>query len=139
MVTTVDRPDAYENLKEGEVLVKEGDTSTDLYWLLEGELVVTKRVEQKGSKNLVMKLGTVKAGELVGEMSFIAQGPRSATVKALTDCKLMKLNYGDFQSMMKGQPKWVTKIVDSLCKRLRDTTDALHRTRGDLEKVTRKE
>ena len=106
------------HLSPGDFLIKEGQKSNNLYWLQEGELQILKQVEGKKHKIL----GTIKAGELVGEIAFIDQKPRSASVRALTDCQVITLHYDDFKDMIEEQPKWVKKIINTLCNRIRENS-----------------
>jgi len=107
--------DVIRYLEPGETLIKEGEESADLYWILEGELIVTKKIKDR----IVVELGKIKSGELVGEMAFLDQQPRSATVKAVEKCKIMTLHYDDFSNMIEAQPKWMKKIFQTLCNRIR--------------------
>lgn len=105
-------------LKPGEILLDQGEESSNLYWCLQGELKV-----YKVSSDTIVELGRIKAGELVGELSFIDQKQRSATVKAVSDCQLIQLNYADFEEMLKVQPKWIKKLLDTLTRKVRYLSD----------------
>lgn len=105
-------------LKTGELLVKEGEDSNALYWLVEGRLEVLKKVQ-----DIYIQVNVIEAGELVGELAFLDQKPRSATVKALTDCQLVKLEYKEFQEMLAAQPKWMKKILLTLTKKVRKLSE----------------
>ena len=106
------------HLSAGDFLIKEGQKSNNLYWIQEGELQVLKQVD--GKKHKVLR--TMKAGELVGEIAFLDQKPRSASVRALTDCRVLTLHYEDFEGMIKEQPEWITKIIQTLCLRIRENS-----------------
>lgn len=105
-------------LKEGEALVKEGEKSNQLFWLMRGTLVVTKKIQ-----NLEVEVNRIEEGELVGELSFLDQKPRSATVKALTECQLIVLDYAEFQKMLADQPKWMKKILLTLTTKIRKLSE----------------
>ena len=104
------------HLKAGDFLIKEGDKSSDLYWLQEGELQVLKLIE--GKKHKILR--TIKAGELVGELAFLDQKPRSASVRAVKDCQILTLHHDDFKDMLGAQPEWIKKIIATLCDKIRD-------------------
>lgn len=106
------------HLKTGDFLIKEGEKSTDLYWLQEGELQVLKQIE--GKKHKILR--TIKSGQLVGEIAFLDQKPRSASVRALTDCQVLRLHYDDFKEMLGSQPEWIKKIISTLCGRIRENS-----------------
>ena len=103
-------------LKAGDCLVNEAATSNTMYWLQTGQLVVTKR---KGTADI--ELGHIYSGELVGEMSFLDGKPRSATVRAITDCELIEIPRESFEKVFEGQPQWFQGLVKTLTDRLRKT------------------
>lgn len=105
-------------LKPGETLIKEGEKSNQLYWLVEGKLEVVKKVQ-----NHEAVINVIEAGDLVGELSFLDQKPRSASVRAVTECQLVVLEYAEFQEMLAQQPKWMKKILITLTKKVRKLSE----------------
>ena len=105
-------------LKAGETLIREGEKFNQLYWLMQGSLGVYKKVQ-----DLEVQVNTIEPGELVGELSFLDQKPRSATVKAITECQLICLEYAEFQEMLSAQPKWMKKILITLTGKVRKLSD----------------
>ncbi len=101
-------------LSSNEILLREGEHSSSMYWLQNGQLVVTKK---RGSEDVV--LGHIYSGELVGEISFLDQEPRSATVKAISDCELIQIPIETIDGIFKTQPKWLEILVKTLAERLR--------------------
>ncbi|MGE3608211.1 MAG: Crp/Fnr family transcriptional regulator [Bacteriovoracaceae bacterium] len=102
------------HLEPEQILIKEGERSDHMYWLQQGQLIVVKR---KGSEEVT--LGHVCSGELVGELSFLDGEPRSATVRAVTACELIEIPRDFFDSIFKGQPRWLETLVKTLAERLR--------------------
>ncbi len=105
-------------LKQGEVLIHEGEKSNQLFWLMTGELVVVKKLQDHE-----VVLNQIKEGELVGELSFLDQKPRSATVKAVKDCQLYVLEYSEYQAMLAKEPKWMKKILLTLVTKVRKLSE----------------
>lgn len=103
-------------LKKGDVLIREGSESDSMYLLQEGSLAVFKR---KGAKDAL--LGHIHTGELVGEMSFLDQEPRSATVIAATDATLVEIPHQKFVELFQSQPTWFQSLIKTLLNRLRAT------------------
>lgn len=101
-------------LMPGDFLLHEGAESTEMYYLQSGSLSVLKR---KGDG--VQQIGTIIAGELVGEMSFLDKEPRSASVKALSECVLVIVPADKLEATMAGQPKWFSALLHTLTDRLR--------------------
>ena len=102
-------------LKKDQILMTEGEDSDVLYLLLSGELAVYK-ADGADQQKLV---GKVLPNEMVGEMSFLDNKPRSATVKALTDCKLKMINRPTFDKLFLSQDPMMQKLVTTLSDRLR--------------------
>lgn len=101
-------------LSQNEILLKEGEVSNSMYWVQSGQLIVTR---QRGSEDIV--LGHIGSGELVGEISFLDQEPRSATVRALTACDIVEIPQEMIDGIFKSQPKWLEILVKTLAERLR--------------------
>ena len=103
-------------LKQGEVLISEGESSHAIYLLRSGELASYKYDKDQERHN---SIGHVQAGELVGEMSFLDNLPRSATVKANTDCVVAILNRAEFDKLFSSQDQLMQTLVKTLSERLR--------------------
>lgn len=101
-------------LAQNEILLREGENSHNMYWVQNGQLVVTKK---RGSEDVI--LGYIHSGELVGEISFLDSQPRSATVKAVTEVELIQIPQETFDSIFHTQPKWLEVLVKTLAERLR--------------------
>jgi CRP/FNR family cyclic AMP-dependent transcriptional regulator len=109
-----------KHLKKGEALMKEGETSNSMYWVQSGTLRLFKK---KGSG--FIELGVVHSGEVVGEMSFLDNQPRSASVEALQPCDIVEIPRGKFEEFINAQPSWMKSLIQTLVKRLRTTNNRL--------------
>ncbi|MEI8345996.1 MAG: cyclic nucleotide-binding domain-containing protein [Pseudomonadota bacterium] len=101
-------------LAKDKYLMHEGEESTEMYYVQSGSLAVIKR---KGAGEQI--IGNIYGGELVGEISFLDKKPRSATVKALSDCELIAIPHGKLNSYMKTLAPWFTALIRTLVDRLR--------------------
>jgi CRP-like cAMP-binding protein len=101
-------------LSPNQILLNEGENSNSMYWVQTGQLIVTKR---RGAEEVI--LGHIYSGELVGEISFLDQEPRSATVKAVTECELIEIPQDTIDGIYRTQPKWLEILVRTLAERLR--------------------
>ncbi len=100
--------------------MKEGETSNSMYWVQSGTLRLFKK---KGSG--FIELGVVHSGEVVGDMSFLDNQPRSASVEALQPCDIVEIPRGKFDEFIAAQPAWMKSLVQTLVKRLRSTNNRL--------------
>ncbi len=103
--------------KKGEVLTREGNTGDECFIIVEG----TVRVSIGGA--VLAELGS---GQVVGEMSLLDNGPRTATITAGTDVTVLVLNPLEFATMLDGLPGVAKKLLRSLAQRLRAVESARH-------------
>lgn len=78
-----------EKFLPNELIVEEGELSSDVYLILTGEINILKWDEEHCSQVLIGRLGK---GETFGEMSFMDGSARSTTVKAAKPVTLLKLS-----------------------------------------------
>jgi len=100
--------------KKGMIICEEKENNDELYILMEGKVGIYKG-------NVLIKEFD-RMGTIIGEMSVILGLPRTATIRATTDVKLL-VHKADLDSLIKNNPDIVKKIVRSLAERLRDMTD----------------
>lgn len=72
------RSGARRNVPAGTAIIKEGEATEALFFVLSGEFAVTS-ARARG------EIARVESGEVVGEVSLVDSRPPSATVKAVTD------------------------------------------------------
>ncbi len=107
-------------VSKGDILLREGEIGDMMYWLQSGQLVAYK---MRGTEQV--QLGFIYSGELVGEMSFLDKEPRSATVKALSDCELIEIPQAKFDKFFESQPKWLQILLRTLNDRLRKANNRI--------------
>jgi CRP-like cAMP-binding protein len=98
-----------------------GDKGDGCYRVEEG-LLKASIAAPAGSERILAILGP---GSLVGELSMIDGGPRSATVTALRDSKLSFVGRTAFEAFGQSRPELYRDVATLLARRLRDTDDAL--------------
>ena len=96
-------------LKDGEVLVKEGDADNNLFILTKGKLVVSSKVEGKEEP-----VYTMKVGECAGTRAFVDLAPRKATLTAEGNSEVYTLDPKDFESLLDIHPEVVYKVMRGL-------------------------
>jgi NTE family protein len=90
-------------LAGGQTLCRQGDPSDALYVLCSGSLGAFGPSLSTDRERL---LGVIAPGETVGELRLLTEQPRSATVRALRDCTLLKLSRGDvLLRLMRAHPE----------------------------------
>ena len=107
-------------LAPDEILFREGDTAESVFIVKSGELVAIKNT---GNREVV--LGSIRAGEFVGEMAHINNENRTATIKATSDCELIEIPNGTLDLVLFSKPIWARALVATLSKRLKLSNNLL--------------
>jgi CRP/FNR family cyclic AMP-dependent transcriptional regulator len=101
---------AVRELKDGELLVKEGEADHTLYILADGKLGVISATAD-GRQNLVH---TMTAGECAGTRAFVDRSPRKATLRALGDATVYMLTPEAFDKVVDAHPRLAYKVMRAL-------------------------
>jgi len=87
-----------------------------MYLLMEGEVAIFSRNKP---------IGTVRQGEIFGEMASIDQGPRSATAIAKSACHVITLDDRQLQTALGKKPEFALMLMSVMIGRLRDAIGRL--------------
>jgi CRP/FNR family transcriptional regulator/CRP/FNR family cyclic AMP-dependent transcriptional regulator len=74
----------------------------------------------------MQKRHRLRPGEFFGEMSLLDGEPRSATVKAETDLRVMVIRRANFWQLLREVPELTQKMLVNLSRRVRDLENALN-------------
>jgi Flavoprotein/Cyclic nucleotide-binding domain len=98
----------------GDVLFREGDPGTHLYFVESGQLRVLKHV---GGRDVTV--GAVGAKSIVGEMAFLGEGVRSATVVADKPTEVVEVDLDGVRGYLRSQPMWLRVLIQNVIDHLR--------------------
>src|SRR5262249_15989103 len=102
----------------GAHVIREGEEADAAFIIASGECEVYKTV---GSKKV--RLQVLKAGEVFGEMALLTSTPRSASVVARSEVKLMVITSEVMDQEMHSMKPWMGAFVRSLAVRLREVQE----------------
>ena len=105
---TVQSPEA------GQTLFREGEPATAMFVVINGEAEVLKR-SRAGCEARVAVLGP---GDWFGEMSIVDIQPRSATVRALAPCRLVRITPADLDALYRHDLRSYAIVVLNLAREL---------------------
>lgn len=105
----------------GDDIVREGESSQEMYVVIAGELEVLKKNHEDGKEVRVALIGT---NDWFGEMTILEFQPRSATVRAVAPSLLLKMTAADVESLLyrrdlRSYSIFIMNIARELSRRLR--------------------
>ncbi|MCX7762030.1 MAG: cyclic nucleotide-binding domain-containing protein [Candidatus Kryptonium sp.] len=118
-----------ENYKPGDIILREGESGDKVCLIAEGKVKVVKLADSKGK--ILMEL---EDGDFFGEMSLIDLRPRSASVVALTDCKIISIPANEFEKLIHLHPQILINISRTLSERLRKSNEKILKDFLEYEK-----
>ncbi len=116
-------------VKEKEEVIKKGDIGTSMYIIIEGEMKV-----HDGDKELA-RLGNRK---VFGELAALDPEPRSASITALRDSQLFRLEQGPLYDLMAEHVDVVKGIMHVLCNRMRQATKDIAELKKEISEIRKK-
>jgi CRP/FNR family transcriptional regulator, cyclic AMP receptor protein len=103
------------SVAEGQILMKQGDYSTELIAIEEG----TADVLRDGHK-----LASLKQGDLIGEMGLLEREPRNADVIATSPMRVLKLTHWEIRRMSEDTVNRIRSIIEE--RRTAGVADPAH-------------
>jgi CRP/FNR family cyclic AMP-dependent transcriptional regulator len=97
------------DLPMGKVMAQEGDRGREFIVLLEGEADVTK-----GGRSI----NTMRDGDFFGEIALVTKMPRTASVTATTDVRVLVVTERDFDALLKRSPEISRGVAEALAERI---------------------
>ncbi|HRJ68096.1 MAG TPA: Crp/Fnr family transcriptional regulator [Beijerinckiaceae bacterium] len=116
-----DRRCTWRKLEEEQVVVDFEDKSSDVYFLISGDVRILVRTQ--GGKEVI--LTDMHAGSYFGELSAIDGTPRSANVTALTRCEMCIISGSVFREIIFSSKVLAEKLLRLLTQRVRDLNGRL--------------
>jgi CRP/FNR family transcriptional regulator/CRP/FNR family cyclic AMP-dependent transcriptional regulator len=105
-----------KNYNRDETVVLEGDDSVQALYLIATGSVQVYMTGVDGRETI---LSFLERGDFFGEMSLIDGEPRSASVRTVSDAKLLVIPRDSFLSLIRKSPEISMGLLSELCKRLR--------------------
>lgn len=107
--------------QEGEILMRQGDTGSVMYLVMQGRISVATD-KGAGSSIILAELGR---GAWIGEVALLTGSPRTATVKALEDARVVAFEKHRVMRVIDAYPK-VRALLEAMIEgRARDTVEKL--------------
>ena len=112
-----------ESYQKGDVIIEEGKIGDDFYILYSGKVHISRKTPA-GDEIALADLSS-EMNIFFGETALISDDPRTATVRALTDCKCIALSSTKFLEVCEKEPllgyRVLLKLAQRMAKTIRDT------------------
>lgn len=96
-------------VKAGEIIARQGEIGHELFIVLEGDFQMYVRQEQLDFEKVIRRIGS---GNYFGEIALLSGGPRSTSVRAMTDGRVAALHQVALEDVMRRSPS----LALALCK-----------------------
>jgi len=91
-----------------------------MYVILEGQVEVVSELNGHS-----VRVAVLEKGDFFGEMAIFQKESRTATIRTLTDTRLLTIDKKAFLSRIDEDPSLAFRIVETLSRRIGNMTQAL--------------
>ncbi|MBL8021467.1 MAG: HEAT repeat domain-containing protein [Leptospirales bacterium] len=109
-----------QTIRARQMIFREGDPGESLYIIINGSVRVFK-----GQKGKEINIDILEDRSCFGEMAILDQEPRSASVIALKNTRLLVIHRGDFQRLLIARPRISFALFKTMSKRVREANTRL--------------
>lgn len=120
-----------KTFKNGEVIVKEGDTGKSFFQLVEGSAYVYAGTGKEDQ----IKLGVMEAGEYFGEMAILEAYPRSATVIAKGSVTVIEIPEYELNTYLAEDTGRIIELMRHLGNRIQNMANDYNESKALLEQL----
>jgi len=112
----------------GETIVRQGEPGQCMYVIQSGQVVVAQEKAQSE-----VPLAVLNKGDFFGEMALFEREARSATVRALTDSRVLTVDRKTFLRRIQEDPSMAFRIVEGMSRRIRELDQEIARIKSTFE------
>ncbi len=108
----------------GSTLLTQGDEGESMFIVIEGLLYVLINFE---TGQAATRVGQIRAGEFLGEMSLLTGEPRTATINAATETLVYEITKDEVAALFERRPELMAEMSKVIAKRKLANTEAYTR------------
>ena len=118
---------------DGEIIIRQGDVGNTMHVIQDG--IVDVYLEGADGE---VSLGTLGAGDFVGEMALFDRETRSATVRAKGPVRIITIDKKNFLSRVHADPSLAFRLVEMMSLRIRELEGTLQQITAALNNAKTK-
>ena len=122
-----------KTFSNGDIIIREGDSGNTFFQLLEGEVAVYKNYGEGDE----VQVAVIEPGQYFGEMAVIETYPRSSTVVATGDVKVVEIPAEALNDYFTQNPDKILAIMEVFGSRIKKMTDDCNEAKKALDDVRR--
>ncbi len=115
--------------KDTEIIIKQGEPGDRVYVVQEGLVEIVQETDQ-GEVQLALR----GKGEFLGEMAIFDREPRSATVRALGEARVLTIDKKNFLRRMYEDPSVAYHLLETMSARIRELSAKVSLLELELER-----
>ncbi len=108
-------------LEDGDILCRQGDQGDEMYVIVGGEIEIIKSTPAHPDGEIIAVAGQ---GDAIGELSVLASQPRSATMRARGNVRLLAIWGPAFRDLVHTNPGIADRLIGTLVDKLAATGDS---------------
>jgi CRP-like cAMP-binding protein len=116
--------------RDGETIVRQGEMGDSMFVIQQGSVEVLR--EEAGRTYRLTELGP---GELFGEMALCEKEPRSATVRAVGEARVLTVDKRTFLRRVQEDPSLAFRVLQTMSARIRALDGEVARLREQSRAV----
>jgi CRP-like cAMP-binding protein len=106
----------YKSFASGEAIFEEGQEGDYMYIIIEGQVQIT-------TNGSILEI--LSPGNIFGEMAIVDDGPRSASARAYSACKVVSIDQDSFTYYVQHSPSFAIHVMSIMAERMRRQIDLL--------------
>jgi CRP/FNR family transcriptional regulator, cyclic AMP receptor protein len=107
-------------IRKSEVLFRKGDVGSSMFIVEDGAIEICVLSAQDEED---IRVSTINKGGFFGELALISGQPRTATAKAIDDCRLLEMWREEFINFLSTRPIVAISMINEIGKRLQATNE----------------
>ncbi len=118
--------------RPGDVIIRQGEVGECMYVIQEGQVALVR--EQEGEEEVF--LGVRSAGEILGEMALFEKEVQMATVRAVSQVRVLTVDKKNFMGRVHEDPSLAYRLFQLMSRRIREMSQQVALLNKELDRLT---